>query len=79
MTAKDNEGNKGEVTNIMSDNCRIYKRVCKVRSLVFVSSARWVMSVAGMVESKMCAAGRSLRAAGVGRVVEYSWTIVAGS
>ena len=33
MTAKDNEGNKGEVTNItkMTIYCRVYKRVCKVR------------------------------------------------
>ena len=33
MTAKDNEGNKGEVANItkMTIYCRVYKRVCKVR------------------------------------------------
>ena len=33
MTAKDNEGNKGGVTNItkMTIYCRNYKRVCKVR------------------------------------------------
>ena len=33
MTAKDNEENKGEVTNItkMTIYCRIYKRVCEVR------------------------------------------------
>ena len=44
MTAKDNEGNKGEVTNItkITIYCRVYKRVCKV----FGSSARWMMSVA---------------------------------
>ena len=32
MTTKDNEGNKGEVTNItkMTIYCRVYKRVCKV-------------------------------------------------
>ena len=51
MTAKDNEGNKGEVTNItkMSIYCRVYKRMCKVRgSIICVFT---MMSVAGMVES----------------------------
>ena len=42
MTAKDNEGNKGEVTDITK---------VKFVVVVFVSSVRWVMSVAGMVES----------------------------
>ena len=42
------------------------------------SSARWVMSIADMVES-WNAAGRSLLVAEVGRVVECSWTSVAGS
>ena len=33
MIAKDNEGNKGEVTNIttMTIYCHVYKCVCKVR------------------------------------------------
>ena len=33
MTAKDNEGNKGEVTNITKIKiyCRVYKRVSKIR------------------------------------------------
>ena len=53
MTAKDNEGNKGEVTNItkMTIYYRVYKHSVKFMVVVFVSSARWVMSVAGMVES----------------------------
>ena len=61
MTAKDNEGNKGEVTNIikMTIYRRVYKRGVKFAVVVFVSSARWVMSVAGMVESMICAAERS--------------------
>ena len=72
MTAKDNEGNKGEVTNItnMTIYSRVYKRGVKFVVVVFVSSARWVMSVAGMFESEMCTAGRSSRVADVGRVVE---------
>ena len=93
----------------------MFTNVCvKFVVVVFVSSARWVMSVAGMstrrevagcaivagsrcrssrriqlddrcgklrsVESLNAAAGRSLREAEVGRVVECSsWTIVAGS
>ena len=54
MTAKDNDGNKGEVTNIrkITIYCRVYKSCVKFVVVVFVSSARWVMSVAGMVESK---------------------------
>ena len=53
-TARDNEGNKGEVTNIikMTIYCRVYKRGVKFVVVVFVSSTRWVMSVDGMVESK---------------------------
>ena len=49
MTVKDNEGNKGEVTNItkVTIYCRVYKGVKFVRG---VSSARRLMSVAGMVE-----------------------------
>ena len=52
MTAKDNEGNKGEVTNItkMTIYCHVYKHGVKFVVVVFVSSARWVMLVAGMVE-----------------------------
>ena len=63
MTAKDNGGNKGEVTNItkVTIYCHIYKRVCKVRGGSIWSSARWVMWV------------------DVGGVVECSRTIVAGS
>ena len=47
MTAKDNEGNKGEVTDTtkVTIYCQIYKRVCKVRSGCIRSSARWVMSI----------------------------------
>ena len=43
MTAKDNEGNKGEVTNItkMTIYCRVYKCGVKFVVVVFVSSARW--------------------------------------
>ncbi len=54
VIAKDNEGNKGEVTNTkkVTIYCRNYKRVCKVRGGCSCSSARWVMSIAGMVESK---------------------------
>ena len=51
MTAKDNEGNRSEVTNItkMIIYCHVYKHVCKVRgSSIYVFR---VMSVAGMVES----------------------------
>ena len=53
MIAKDNEGNKGEVTDITKRTiyCRVYQRGVKFVVVVFVSSARWVMSVAGMVES----------------------------
>ena len=53
MTAKYNEGNKGEVTNItkMTIYCRAYKRGVKFVVVVFVSSARYVMSVAGVAES----------------------------
>ena len=80
MTAKDNEGNKGEITDTtkVTIYCQIYKRVCKVRGGCIWSSARWVLSIAGMVES-LNAAGRSLRVAEVGRVVGCSWTIVVGS
>ena len=80
VTAKDNEGNKGEITDTtkVTIYCQIYKRVCNVRGGCIWSSARWVMSIAGMVES-WNAAGRSLQEADVGRVVECSWTIVAGS
>ena len=58
MTTKDNKGNKGEVTNIinMTIYCRVYKRDVKFVVVIFVSSARWVMSVAGMVESLTYAA-----------------------
>ena len=64
MTAKDNEGNKGKVTDTtkVTIYCQIYKRVRKVRGGCIWSSARSVMSIARMVESWMCA-----------------WTIVAGS
>ena len=67
MTAKDQEGNKGEITDTIKVTiyCRNYKR-----GGCMWSSARWVMSIAGMVESSMCAAGCSMRVAGVGRVVE---------
>ena len=41
-----------------------------VRGGCMWSSARWVMSLDGMVELWLCAAGRSTRVAGVGRVVE---------
>ena len=53
MTAKDNEGNKGEVTNLIKVTiyCRVYKRVCKVRDGCIWSSARWGDVIAGMVES----------------------------
>ena len=52
MTAKDNEGNKGEVTNIIKKTIYcVYKRGVKFVVVVFVSSARWVISVAGMAES----------------------------
>ena len=53
MTAKDNEGNEGEITDTtkVTIYCRNYKRVCKVRGGCIWSSARWVMSIAGMVES----------------------------
>ena len=53
MTAKDNEGNKGEITDTtkMMIYCQNYKHVCKVRGGCMWSSARWVMSIAGMVES----------------------------
>ena len=46
---KDYEGNKGEVTNItnMTIYCRFYKGVKFVRG---ESSARWLVSVASMVE-----------------------------
>ena len=65
MTAKDNEGNKGEITDTtkVTIYCRNYKRVCKVRGGCMWSSARWVMSIAGMAKSW-------LRVAGVGLVVE---------
>ena len=54
MTAKDNEGNKGEVTNITNDNLLSDLQTCVCVESVTVllgSSARWVMSIAGMVES----------------------------
>ena len=53
VTAKDNEGNKGEVTNITKVTIygQIYKRVCKVRGGCIWSSARCLMLVSGMVES----------------------------
>ena len=53
VTAKDNEGSKGEVTNItkVTIYCQIYKRVCKVRGGYIRSSARMVMLITGMVES----------------------------
>ena len=72
MTAKYNEGNKGEITDTtkVTIYCRNYKRVCKVRGGCMWSLARWVMSIAGMVESKLCAAECSMRVAGVGRFVE---------
>ena len=51
MTAKDNEGNKGEVTNITKMIIVVFTSACvKFVVVVFVSSARWMMSVAGMVE-----------------------------
>ena len=51
MTAKDKEGNKGEVTYItkVTIYCRVYKGVKFVRG---GSSARWLMSVAGMVDDR---------------------------
>ena len=72
MTAKDNEGNKSEVTNTtkVTIYCRNYKRVCKVHGGSMWSSARWVMSIVVMVESLLCEAGCSMRVAGVGRVME---------
>ena len=80
VTAKDNEGNKGEITDTtkVTIYCRNYKRVCKVRDRCMWSSARWVMSIAGMVEL-WDAAGRSLRETEVSRVVECSRTIVPGN
>ena len=48
----------------------------------------WVTPIAGMVESWLCAAGRSTRVAGIVRIMEIqldvwvvgcSWTVVAGS
>ena len=53
MIPKENEGNKGEVTNMtkVTIYCRNYKRVRKVCGSCIWSSARWVMSIAGMVES----------------------------
>ena len=70
MIAKDNEGNKGDVTNTtkVTIYCRNYKRVCKVRGGCMWSSARRVMLIAGMVEC-------SMRVAGVGRVVEIQLDI----
>ena len=38
--------------------------------VVVVSSARWLVSVAGMVESEIGEAGSSMRVADVGRVVD---------
>ena len=48
MTAKDNEGNKGEVTDTtkVTIYCRNYKRVCKVRG-----GCIWVFSKMGDVDS----------------------------
>ena len=80
VTAKDNEGNKGKITDTTKVTILLpeLKRVFKVRGGCIWSSARWVMSVAGMVES-LNAAGWSLQEAEVGRVVECNWTIVAES
>ena len=39
----------------------------------------WIISLAGIVALLMFAAGRSTRVAGIGRAVEYSWTVVSGS
>ena len=77
MTAKDNEGNKGKVTDTtkVTIYCRNYKRVCKVRGGCILSSARWVKSIAGMVESEMCAAECSMRVAHVCRFVEIQLDI----
>ena len=46
--------------------------------VVFVSSARWVMSVAGMVESLIGVAGRVFRVADVGRVEEVQLDVHCG-
>ena len=65
MTAKDNEGNKGDVTNITKETIyrRNYKRVCKVHG-----SSICVFCKMGDVGSWY------------GRVVDVcSWTNVAGS
>ena len=50
MTTKDNEGNKGEIkdTAKVTIYCQIYRRVCNVRGGYMWSSARWMMSIAGM-------------------------------
>ena len=63
-TAKDNEGNKGEVTNItkMTIYCHVYKCMCKV-----CDSSICVFNKMGDVGSWY------------GRVVGRSWMIVAGS
>ena len=53
MTAKDNEGNKSEVTDTtkVTIYCQIYKRVCKVRGgcIWFFSSMGYVDSWYGQV------------------------------
>ena len=45
-------GQRGKVTYTtkVTIYCQIYKRICKVRSGCNCSSARWVISIAGMVE-----------------------------
>ena len=80
VTVKDNEGNKGKVTDTtkVTIYCQIYRRACKIRGGRNWTSARCEISIAGMVES-WNSAGRSLRVAEFGRVVECSWTIVAGN
>ena len=53
VKAKDNKVNKGKVTDTKKVTIyrQIYRRVWKVRGGCMWSSARWVMSIAGMVES----------------------------
>ena len=52
VTAKDNERNKGKVTDTTKVTIywQIYRRVCKTHGGCMWSSARWVMSIATLVE-----------------------------
>ena len=65
MTAKDNEGNKGEITDTtkVTIYCQIYKHVCKVRG-----GCIWVFSKMGDIDSWY------------GRVIDvHSWMFDEGS